>query len=90
MSIAYCGVNLLGTGLGPFLVGFLNERLFGGGATLGVCMAAVGLSDHRGHSVREILLCFHAAEHRGQVSGNYCLRRAAGLMDGSGCLFGFS
>jgi MFS family permease len=44
MSIAYCGVNLLGTGLGPFLVGFLNERLFGGGATLGVCMAAVGLT----------------------------------------------
>jgi hypothetical protein len=44
MSVAYCGVNLLGTGLGPFLVGFLNERLFGGGATLGVCMAAVGLT----------------------------------------------
>jgi len=44
MSIAYCGVNLLGTGLGPFLVGFLNERFFGGGATLGVCMAAVGLT----------------------------------------------
>jgi MFS family permease len=44
MSIAYCGVNLLGTGLGPFLVGFLNERLFGGGATLGVCVAAVSLT----------------------------------------------
>jgi MFS family permease len=44
MSIAYCGVNLLGTGLGPFLVGFLNERLFGGGATLGMCMAAIGVS----------------------------------------------
>ena len=44
MSIAYCGVNLLGTGLGPFLVGFLNERLFGGGATLGVCMAAIGVA----------------------------------------------
>jgi len=44
MSIAYCGVNLLGTGLGPFLVGFLNERLFGGGATLGMCMAAISVS----------------------------------------------
>jgi hypothetical protein len=44
MSIAYCGVNLPDTGLGPFLVGFLNERLYGGGATLGVCMAAVSLS----------------------------------------------
>jgi MFS family permease len=44
MSIAYCGVNLLGTGLGPFLVGFLNERLFGGGATLGVCMAIVSVT----------------------------------------------
>jgi len=44
MSIAYCGVNLLGTGLGPFLVGFLNERLFGGGATLGVCMAIVSVA----------------------------------------------
>jgi hypothetical protein len=44
MSIAYCGVNLLGTGLGPFLVGFLNERLYEGGATLGLCMAAVSLS----------------------------------------------
>ena len=44
MSIAYCGVNLLGTGLGPFLVGFLNERLYGGGAALGVCMAAVSLT----------------------------------------------
>ena len=32
---------LLGAGLGPFLVGFLNERLFGGGATLGVCLAIV-------------------------------------------------
>ena len=44
MSIAYCGVNLPDTGLGPFLVGFLNERLYGGGATLGVCIAAVSLS----------------------------------------------
>ena len=44
MSIPYCGVNLLGTGLGPFLVGFLNERLFGGGATLGMCMAAISVS----------------------------------------------
>jgi hypothetical protein len=34
MSIAYCGVTLLGAGFGPFFVGFLNERLFGGGATL--------------------------------------------------------
>jgi hypothetical protein len=44
MSIAYCGVTLLGAGLGPFLVGFLNERLFGGGATLGVCMAIVSVA----------------------------------------------
>jgi MFS family permease len=28
MSIAYCGVTLLGAGLGPFLVGFLNKRTF--------------------------------------------------------------
>jgi hypothetical protein len=40
-SIVYCGMNLLGTGLGSFLVGFLNERLLGGGATLGVCLAIV-------------------------------------------------
>jgi hypothetical protein len=44
MSIAYCGVNLLGTGLGPFLVGFLNERLFGGGAMLGMCISAISAS----------------------------------------------
>jgi MFS family permease len=44
MSICYCGVNLLGTGLGPFLVGFMNERFFEGGASLGVCMAGVSVS----------------------------------------------
>jgi hypothetical protein len=37
MSIAYCGVNLLGTGLGPFLVGFLNERLFMEAAQRSAC-----------------------------------------------------
>jgi MFS family permease len=35
MSIAYCGVNLLGTGLGPFLAGFLNERLLAAAPRLG-------------------------------------------------------
>jgi MFS family permease len=44
MSIAYCGVNLLGTGLGPFLVGFLSERLSGSGTTLGVCIAIVSVA----------------------------------------------
>jgi MFS family permease len=44
MSIAYCGVTLLGAGLGPFLVGFLNERLFDGGAKLGLCMAIVSVT----------------------------------------------
>jgi hypothetical protein len=33
-----------GTGPGASLVDFLNERLYGGGAALGVCMAAVSLS----------------------------------------------
>jgi len=43
MSIVYCGVNLLGTGLGPFLVGCLNERFFEGGAALGICMAIISM-----------------------------------------------
>jgi MFS family permease len=44
MGIAYCGVNLLGTGLGPFLVGFFNEEFFAGGASLGLCMTIIGVT----------------------------------------------
>jgi MFS family permease len=54
MSIVYCGVNLLGTGLGPFLVGFSNERLFGDGAMLGMSMAIVGAT-----SATIAIVCSH-------------------------------
>ena len=90
MSIAYCGVTLLGAGLGPFLVGFLNERLFGGGATLGVCMAIVSVASALQPFCCKILLCFHAPKHCGQAHRDHCLRRATGLIDGSDRSLGFS
>jgi hypothetical protein len=57
MSIAYCGVTPLGAGLGPFFVGILNERLFGGGATLDNGDAS-RLSDHCNLSVARSYFAF--------------------------------
>jgi MFS family permease len=43
IGIAYCGVNLLGTGLGPFLIGFINDRFFASASSLGISMSIVGI-----------------------------------------------
>ncbi|NPT55078.1 MFS transporter [Paraburkholderia elongata] len=42
MAIVFCGINLLGTGLGPFLVGFFNDRVFVGADSLAKALCTVG------------------------------------------------
>jgi len=89
MSIADCGVTLLGAGLGPFLVG-LSDFL-AAAPRLGCAWPLSALPPRPLQPFCcKILLCFHAPKHCGQAHRDHCFRRATGLIDGSDRSLGFS